>query len=155
MESPSMTLYRFAHTCHKYHIPLLGRLISYFMRFVFSAWIPYSAKLGKNVRLGYWGIGVVIHSRAEIGNNCLISQNVTIGRNKEYGVPRIGNNVYIAAGAVIAGDIEIGNNVIIGANAFVNKSVPSDVIVGGIPAKVLRPVADGEIEIYLKLTKRK
>lgn len=152
MSNPPMILYRIGHLFNRCHIPLLGKMISYTIRLLFSAWIPCTAELGKNVRLGYWGLGIVIHSRAKIGDNCLISQNVTIGRNKkDYGVPKIGSNVYIAAGAVVAGDIEIGDNVIIGANAFVNKTVPSGMVVGGIPAKVLRPVAEGEIELYLEL----
>jgi len=53
-------------------------------------------------------------------------------------VPVIGDNVHISHGAVIFGGITIGNNVVIGANAVVNKPVPENAIVAGVPAKILR-----------------
>ena len=56
----------------------------------------------------------------------------------EGGVPVIGDDVYIGPGAKIFGDIAIGNNVSIGANAVVNKSFPDDVIIAGIPAKIIK-----------------
>ena len=84
-------------------------------------------------------MGVVIHSNAEIGENCLIAQQVTVGgRSKQKNVPRIGNNVYIGAGAKVLGDIVIGDNVVIGANAVVIKSVDSSCAVAGVPAKVIK-----------------
>ena len=52
----------------------------------------------------------------------------------------MGNDVYISAGARIIGKITIGNNVIIGTNAVVNKDVPDNCIVAGVPAKVIRTV---------------
>ena len=53
-------------------------------------------------------------------------------------MPIIGDNVFIGAGAKILGDITIGDNCVIGANSVVVKSVPSNSIVAGVPAKVLR-----------------
>lgn len=90
-------------------------------------------------------IGIVISKAAKIGYNCTIYQNVTIGSKtqksgnyspKNY--PQIGNNVTIYAGAVILGGITIGNNAIIGANSVVNKNIPPNTIVGGIPAKIIK-----------------
>lgn len=61
------------------------------------------------------------------------------GGNRRYpGVPKIGNDVYIAKGAIVIGGITIGNNVTIGANAVVTKPVPDNAIVAGVPAKILR-----------------
>ena len=61
------------------------------------------------------------------------------GGNSRYpGVPKIGNDVYIAKGAIVIGGISIGNNVTIGANAVVTKPVPDNAIVAGVPAKILR-----------------
>lgn len=87
-----------------------------------------------------WRNGVVIHSKAVIGNHCMISQQVTIGGGNSAfpGLPQIGDNVYIAKGAIVFGGIKIGNNVTIGANAVVNKPVPDNAIVAGVPAKILR-----------------
>lgn len=99
--------------------------------------LPYSASIGKEFYIGHFG-GIIINSKAVIGNNCNISQGVTIGvsgRGERRGVPRIGNNVYIGANAVIVGPIEIGDNVLIGANSLVTESIEANVTVVGVPAK--------------------
>ena len=51
--------------------------------------------------------------------------------------PVIGDNCFIGPGAKIFGKINIGDNVAIGANAVVNKDVPSNVTVAGVPAKIV------------------
>lgn len=120
-------------------IPLLPLIITYFIRFVFGPYLPYKLKLGKGFQIGYGGIGIVIHERTIIGDNVHIDQNVTIGgTSKKYDVPRIGNNVYIGAGAVVLGPIIIGDNVVIGANAVVVKDIPNGSLVVGVPAKIIK-----------------
>lgn len=71
-----------------------------------------------------------------MGRNCMVNQRVTIGWNN--GIPTIGNNVWISAGAKVLGPITIGDDVIIGANAVVTKDIPSHSMVAGIPAKVIK-----------------
>lgn len=66
------------------------------------------------------------------------------------GVPKIGDNCYIAAGARIIGGVEIGNNCVIGVNAVVTKSFPDNCIIAGIPAKVIKENIN--IEEYWKVT---
>ena len=61
----------------------------------------------------------------------------TLGLGKE-GVPIIGNNIYIGAGAKVLVAIIIGNNVKIGANAVVLEDIPDDAMVVGIPARIVR-----------------
>lgn len=73
-----------------------------------------------------------------IGDNFIFYQNVTIGTNRDSNRPRIGNNVIVNAHSVIIGDITIGDNVWIGACSFVSKSVPSDTMVVGNPAKAVK-----------------
>lgn len=90
---------------------------------------------------GRRGIGCAIHARAVIGKDCKIFQGVTIGSkwsNGIYsgGVPHIGNNVMIGAGAVILGDISVGDNSIIGANAVVIHNVPENSFAVGVPAVI-------------------
>ena len=64
--------------------------------------------------------GIIVHMKSEIGSNCTIYQQVTIGSSGG-GTPKIGNNVIIGAGAKILGGVVVGNNVKIGANAVITK----------------------------------
>lgn len=79
---------------------------------------------------------IVVNKGAIVGRNCRIHQNVTIGSVRGLS-PRIGNNVWIGAGAVVIGDIVIGDDVAIAANAVVTSDVPASVTVGGIPASII------------------
>jgi serine O-acetyltransferase len=136
--NPAITLYRLGNFLFRLRLPLIPKIITYINRFLFSVYLPSSASIGKNFKLGYLGLGVVIHDKAIIGDNCLIAQNVTIGRNlKDKNVPILGNNVYVGTGTVIFGDIKIGNNVIIGANSVVNKTIIKNTTVAGNPLKIL------------------
>jgi len=81
---------------------------------------------------------IFVSGAAEIGKNCVIFQQVTIGSvmipdSNGRGAPSIGDNCYIGAGAKIVGKVRIGDNVRIGANAVVYKDVPDNsvVVVGG------------------------
>jgi serine O-acetyltransferase len=80
--------------------------------------------------------GIVINSRVKGGNDIMLESSVVIGEKKRI-YPILGNNIYIGSGAKIIGDVTIGNNVTIGANAVVVKDVPSNVTVGGVPAKII------------------
>lgn len=132
--------YRISRWMYLHHIPFLPKLVTLLIFLIYNSKIPYQAKIGKGTTFGYGGIGVVVHSSAVIGDNCLISQHVTIGGgNSQYpGLPTIGNNVHISHGAIVFGGITIGNNVTIGANAVVNKPIPDNAIVAGVPAKIIR-----------------
>lgn len=138
MGTPPILLYRIGHFLHKNKMTLFGRIFSWTNRLLFSVWVPSSSKIGKNFKLGYWGLGIVIHSNAIIGDNVTIGQNVTIGRNfgDKY-VPKIGNDVYIGTGSVVFGEITIGNNVIIGSNSLVNKDIPNNCTVVGNPMRII------------------
>lgn len=131
--------YYLSNFLHRNKVPLLPKIISHLIRFIFAAWIPWSAKIGKGTILGYGGLGIVIHNRAVIGKYCHIDQNVTIGgTSKKKEVPVIGDFVYIGAGAKVLGPVKVGNNAVIGANAVVVKDVPEGCLVAGIPAHILK-----------------
>ena len=76
-------------------------------------------------------------SAKRIGSDCWINQQVTIGYTFDSEPPVIGNGVRISAGAKVLGQIEIGDNAIIAANAAVVKSVEENMVVGGVPAKII------------------
>lgn len=84
----------------------------------------------------FHAFSTIIHAH-RIGENCTVFQNVTIGYSGG-GKPTIGSNVTIYAGAVVVGGVNVGDNVVIGANAVVVKDVPSNVVVAGVPARVIK-----------------
>jgi|SRR5690554_1189632 len=92
---------------------------------------------------------IVINYQAVIGKNCTIFNGVTIGSVRGKGVPTIGDNVVIATGAKILGNVTVGNNVMIGANAVVVNDVPDEAVVGGIPARVLNMEGPKHIKHYI------
>jgi len=132
-------LYRIANILYKYHIPVLPKILKLFIFLIYNSSIPYECTIGKGSCLGYGGIGVVIHKDSIIGENVSIGTNVTIGgRSGHVKVPVIGRDVYISTGAKVLGPITIGDRAIIGANAVVISDVPSDCVVAGIPAKIIK-----------------
>lgn len=94
---------------------------------------------------------VFINKRARVGRNAVIHPMVVIGQGRsEAEVPIIGNNVHIGPGAKIIGQVVVGDNVVIAANAVVTRSFPEgNCTIGGIPAKKIsdhisiRPYEDG------------
>ncbi|WP_448567847.1 serine O-acetyltransferase [Thalassotalea ganghwensis] len=132
-------LYYLSRRLYLRGIPILPQLLYKFIRVVFACDVKYTADIGDNVGFFHNGLGVVIHKDATIGRGTRIYQNVTIGGNgkeeESNGVPKIGQNVFIGAGAVLLGPISIGDNARIGANAVVINDVAANTTVVGIPAK--------------------
>lgn len=131
-------IYRVGNFFHRKGLTRVGLLISGINRILFSVWLPSSATIGKNFKIGYLGLGVVIHHNTIIGNNVTIAQNVTIGRNfGDRRVPIIGDDVYIGTGSVVFGEISLGSNVIVGSNSVINKDIPANSTVVGNPFRII------------------
>ncbi len=114
-------------------ISILWRMIYQKYKIKYLMDIPSSTQIGQGFKIEHIG-GIVINSKAILGNNVTILNNVLIGmekRGSRMGTPIIGDKVYIASGAVIVGKIKIGNNVLIAANSFVNFDVPDNSVVVG------------------------
>ena len=130
--------YRMCRWLVSKHIPLLHLFIQRFVEITTGISIPPEANIGKGLLINHFG-GIIINDGTRMGDFCTISHGVTLGNKRPGGrSPAIGNNVYIAAGAKILGDITIGDNCIIGANAVVMGSMPANSIIAGIPAKVMK-----------------
>jgi serine O-acetyltransferase len=131
--------HRIAHLLWKLQIPVVPRIISQISRFFTGIEIHPGAKIGKNFFIDH-GMGTVIGETAEIGDNVTLFQGVTLGgTGKEKGKrhPTLQNNVVVAAGAKVLGNIQIGAYSKIGANAVVITSVPPYSTVVGVPGQIV------------------
>lgn len=120
-----------------------------------NAFIAIKAIISDNVVFPHGIYGIFISQGAQIGDNCTIFHQVTIGSNtlpdsKYFGAPTIGKDVYIGAGAKIIGNVTIGDNVRIGANAVVTKDVPDNAtVVQASPRIILHDeVRDNRFQEY-------
>ncbi|MBQ7834617.1 MAG: serine O-acetyltransferase [Ruminiclostridium sp.] len=98
------------------------------------------ATIGKGLFIDH-GSGVVIGETAEIGDNCTIYQNVTLGgTGKDVGKrhPTLGNNVMVGSGARVLGPFKVGDNAKIAANAVVLSEVPPNSTAVGVPARIVK-----------------
>ena len=93
---------------------------------------------GPGLQIWHYGY-IIINSQTRIGRNLTIYPGVEIGHKiPGGGCPVIGDDCFIGAGSKIFGDISIGNNVTIAANSVVTKDIPDNVVVGGIPATIIK-----------------
>ncbi len=121
----------------------LARAISHVSRGLTGVEIHPGAQIGRRFFIDH-GMGVVIGETAVIGDDVLMYHGVTLGGTSLEKVkrhPTIGSNVMIGMGAKIVGAVTIGDNCKIGANAVVNKDIPPNCSVVGIPGRIV--VRDG------------
>lgn len=131
--------HRLAHTLYRWRVPFFPRLISHIGRFCTGIEIHPGAKIGEGFFIDH-GMGVVIGETAEIGENVVLYQGVTLGGTSLQKVkrhPTLGNNVVVGVGAKLIGDITIGENSKIGAGSVVVTSVPANATVVGVPGRVV------------------
>ena len=136
----AIRMYRRAHWFYTHDMQFIARWIS--QRAVRKTGIEIhpGAKIGRRLVIDH-GTGVVIGETAEIGDDVLIYQGVTLGgTGKDHGKrhPTIGNNVMISTGAKVLGPFKVGDNSRIAAGAVVLEEVPPDCTVVGVPARVVR-----------------
>ncbi len=148
---------------NKYHtekeiVKLFSKLTAKEIDSSFRLFPPFYTDCGKNITVGK---NVFINACCKfqdqggivIGDGVLIGHNVTLAtlnhdqrpefRQNIYPKPiKIGNNVWVGSNATILGGVSIGDGAIVGANALVNKDVPPNTIVAGIPAKVIRKITE-------------
>lgn len=138
IKSPGFNFTVWFRLCSEFDFSLMKYLLSR-KRVKYGIDIYSKTKIGKGFYIGHFGT-IIVSSQAVIGDNCNISQGVTIGmmsRGDKKGVPVIGNCVYMGPGAKLIGKIRIGSNVAIGANAVVIDDVPDDGVVVGVPGRVI------------------
>lgn len=139
--------YRISHFCYRKITLFPFNIIFKILMLLWQKWIeiitgisiPSSAQIGHSFYIGHFG-GIILNAHTIIGNNCNVSQGVTIGisgQDQNRGVPKLGNNIYIGVNTVIAGKINIGNDVLIGSCSLVTSSLEDNSVVMGVPAIVI------------------
>jgi serine O-acetyltransferase len=132
--------HRIAHWFYRHKMCFIARWISNRSRHKTGIEIHPAAKIGKRLVIDH-GMGIVIGETAEIGDDVLLYQGVTLGgtgKDKGKRHPTVGNNVLIGAGAKVLGPFKVGDNSRIAANAVVLKEIPPDSTAVGVPARVVR-----------------
>ena len=135
----SIVIHRLTHKLWQYKLPLIPRILSHTNRLITGIEIHPGAKIGRKVFIDH-GMGVVIGETAEIGNNCLLYQGVTLGgTGKSHGKrhPTLKENVVVGAGAKVLGSITVGSNTRIGAGSVVVRNVEANSTVVGVPGRVV------------------
>ena len=138
----ALLLHRYlAHPLYKLRIPFFPRLVSQISRFFTGIEIHPGATIGKGFFIDH-GAGTVIGETAEIGQNCVLFHNVTLGgtgKHKGKRHPTLGDNVLIGTATTILGPVTVGNNVNIGANTvIINRNVPANCTVIGTPGRIIK-----------------
>src|SRR5436190_7918097 len=159
-------LHRLAHGLHRRGLPLLPRLISHLNRALTGIEIHPAARIGEGLFVDH-GMGVVIGETAEIGDDVMLYQGVTLGgtsRLREKRHPTLRDGVVVGAHAQLIGAIEIGEGSRVGAGSVVVTSVPPYSTVVGVPGRTVgvrfpdtRPIArlpDPEAETIEALQQR-
>ena len=132
--------YRRAHWFYQHKWFTIARIISQRARHKTGIEIHPGEQIGKGLIIDH-GMGVVIGETTVIGDNCLLYQGVTLGgtgKDKGKRHPTLGDNVMVGAGAKVLGPINIGNNVKVAANAVVLKDIPDNCTAVGVPARIAR-----------------
>ena len=132
--------YRVAHWLYGHKCLFLARWVSQRAKRRTGVEIHPAAKIGRRLVIDH-GTGIVIGATAEIGDDCLLYQGVTLGgkgaaREKRH--PTLGNNVMVGCGAKVLGPFKVGDNVKIAANSVVLREVPDNCTVVGIPGHIVR-----------------
>jgi len=132
--------HRLAHWLYKAGVPLLPRLISQTSRLLTGIEIHPGATIGRRFFIDH-GMGVVVGETAEIGDDVILYQGVTLGgtgNEKGKRHPTLGNHVVVGSGAKVLGNISIGDHVKVGAGSVVVKAVPDHSTVVGVPGRIVR-----------------
>ena len=146
----AVMLHRVAHWLYRRRSFVTARFVSQFSRFLTGIEIHPGARIGERLFIDH-GMGVVIGETAEIGDDVLLYQGVTIGGTGSQGGkrhPTLKNRVVVGTGASVLGNITLEEGVKVGAGSVVVHAVPAGATVVGIPGKIVtsRGTAIGNLE---------
>ena len=142
----AILIYRLAHKLYQEEWFTAARMLSQLGRWFTGIEIHPGATIGSRVLIDH-GMGVVIGETAEVGDDCVLYQGVTLGagsdarggaetRGKKRH-PTLGKGVIVGSGAEIQGPVTVGDNVRVASGSIVLRDVPSDSVVVGVPGRVI------------------
>ncbi len=108
--------------------------------------ISPDCRIGPGLFIGHFG-NIILHTDVVMGEKCNISQGVTLGlaaKKGQWGVPTVGNRVYIAPGAKVIGPIHLADGTVVGANAVLMSDTRENDVMAGIPATVVSTKGSGD-----------
>lgn len=130
--------YRLERWCYMHHLKFLAKMIQLWIFGFYNTKLSGKVSIGKNTLFICGGISCCIHDDAVIGDNCRLGIHlVIVGQGPYKNVAKIGNNVWIGPNVAIQGPVIIEDGVVIAPGSVVNKSVPKNAIVAGVPAKII------------------
>jgi serine O-acetyltransferase len=135
----AVLLHRLAHRLYRGGWYTPARMVSQLSRTLTGIEIHPGAKIGRRFFIDH-GMGVVIGETAEIGDDVLLYQGVTLGgTGKDTGKrhPTLGNGVVVGTGAKVLGNIRLGDSVKVGAGSVVTRPVPDHSTVVGVPGRIV------------------
>jgi serine O-acetyltransferase len=127
-------------------LSVIYRMLYRFVRNHYGIELYYTVKVGRRVLIGHQG-AIVIHPHAEIGDDCVLRQSITLGASshwRAYEAPKIGKGVHMGAGAMVLGNVTVGDGASIGANVVVTKDVPAHSKIRPAPYQVILPESDAK-----------
>jgi len=148
--------YRAGRYLNDLNLPGVIRQLVMFPYHIWWKWVEITTgisispdcRIGPGLYIGHFG-QIILHSDVVMGKDCNLSQGVTIGlaqRDGKWGVPTLGDGVYLAPGSKVIGPIHLADGTVVGANAVVIQDTEENSVVGGVPARVLRRQGQGEDE---------
>lgn len=123
----AVVLYRIAHWLKRHRIPVLPALVHRWSIWLTGADIAPAAEFGPGLMIGH-GVGLVVGHKVRVGARAHLLHGATLGgttpRHRAE-MPRLGDDVFVGAGACVLGDITVGDGAFVGVNAIVTEDVPA------------------------------
>lgn len=135
----AMLLYRVMQWGRHHRLSIIEMIANRLNTIINGCIIGRGAEFGPEFVLVHAG-GIVINGAVVGGARIVIEHQVTIGAEKRQS-PRLGDDVFIGAGAKIVGGVRIGSEVRVGANAVVLSDVPDGCTAVGVPARIVTRAA--------------
>ena len=130
---------RYLFLTKKWLLFVLSRMILKHYSYKYHFDISFQAQIGPGLVISHMGY-IIVMKNDIIGANCGLRPGVVFGKKltAETGGAVVGDNVNFGVGSVVVGNVTIGDNVIVGANSVITKDIPSNCVVAGAPARVIR-----------------